>query len=144
MNRERLLAELKLDEGSGPAQYGRLLPYRDSVGKLTLGYGRNLSDKGVSLTEAEALLSNDVDEAVRSCCAYPWFEPLDVVRQAALTNMMFNLGGTKFKQFTDTIKALARKDYEAASMHMLQSRWASQVGARARRLAEQVRSGVWK
>ena len=45
-----LIEDLKRDEGF------RSHPYRDTVGKLTIGYGRNLDDVGISEREAEQLL----------------------------------------------------------------------------------------
>ena len=35
----------------------RAFPYRDSVGKLTIGVGRNLSDRGLSEGEIDQLLA---------------------------------------------------------------------------------------
>lgn len=144
MNRDRLLADLKRDEGTGPIKLGRMLPYADTVGKQTIGWGRNLTDKGISVAEGEMLLSNDLDEAIRACMAYAWFVSMDVVRQAAVANMIFNLGPTAFGKFHRTVGAFAQQDYEAAAVFMLESKWADQVGARAIRLAEQIRSGEWK
>lgn len=143
MNREKLLEELKTDEGTGPMKNGRMFPYQDTEGVLSIGYGRNLRDNGISVDEGEYLLANDLDDAVRHGIVYPWYVTLDVPRQAAITNMLFNLGPKKFSKFSDTIDAMKRKNYELAAVHMLDSLWADQVGRRARRLAEQIRSGVW-
>ena len=44
--RELLMSMLKRHEGF------RAFPYLDTVGKLTIGYGRNLSDVGISIEEA--------------------------------------------------------------------------------------------
>ena len=51
----------KRHEGTGPMQNGRLMPYHDSVGKLTIGYGRNIEDTGVTPEEALYLLQNDLE-----------------------------------------------------------------------------------
>lgn len=40
----------------------KLKPYRDTVGKLTIGAGRNLNDLGISEREAMFLLDNDIME----------------------------------------------------------------------------------
>jgi lysozyme len=42
----------------------RLRAYRDTVGKLTIGYGRNLDDRGISEDEAGFMLDNDIDLVV--------------------------------------------------------------------------------
>lgn len=135
---------LKRHEGTGPTKNGRFLPYKDTVGKLTIGYGHNLTDKGLTLRQAEALLDDDIDEAIRDLVArFPWVAQLDVVRQAVLVDMCFNLGIGGLAQFRQTLAAIQRGDYETASVRMLESLWADQVGRRARRLAEMMRSGQW-
>ena len=50
---------IKRHEGSHK-QNGRHYPYVDSVGKWTLGYGRNIEDNGISDVEADYLLTNDI------------------------------------------------------------------------------------
>jgi lysozyme len=123
----------------------RLFPYRDSVGKLTIGVGRNLDDVGIAAVEAYQLLDNDIDRTVSAMTGrWPtWFLDLDPPRQAALVNMAFNLGVTGFAAFTQTIAALERHDYAGAAAEMLGSRWATQVRGRALELADQVRTGAW-
>jgi lysozyme len=123
----------------------RLFPYRDSVGKLTIGVGRNLDDVGVSAVEAYTLLDNDLDRTIGHLVTrYPaWFVGLDDARQAAIINVAFNLGPAKFATFSKAIAALDRGDWLEASSELLVSRWASQVGRRAVELASQVKTGMW-
>lgn len=145
MSRERLRAQLKRDEGTGRVKDGRLMPYVDTVGKVTIGWGRNLTDRGISYAEAEELLDNDIDIAIRECIAkFHWFPALDPVRQAVIVNMCFNLGMSRLLKFPNTLQSIATGKYEEAAIQMLQSKWADQVGARALRLAEQMRSGAWQ
>lgn len=59
MDTQQLREQLERHEGL------RLKPYKDTVGKLTIGIGRNLDDKGISRKEAFALLDNDIAEVVR-------------------------------------------------------------------------------
>lgn len=137
MTREQLRQALIADEGL------RLKPYVDTVGKITIGYGRNLTDIGLSLTEASDLLDHDIDRTVRDCVqAFPWFLGLDPARQAVLVQMAFNLGVGGLKEFTHTLVAVQRGDYTAAARGMLASRWAKQIGARAARLAAQMELGI--
>ena len=56
MDRQLLRSQLERHEGL------RLKPYRDTVGKLTVGYGRNLEDVGISRDEADFMLDNDIDQ----------------------------------------------------------------------------------
>ena len=122
----------------------RLKPYKDSVGKLTIGVGRNLDDVGISQDEATLMLSNDIAAATRRIqMTLPWAASLDMVRFNVLVNMSFNLGYGLF-QFKQTLAAIEVGNWSAAAVGMLSSKWAMQVGARATRLAEQMRTGEWQ
>lgn len=133
--REKLKVQLMRNEGV------RLRPYDDTVGKITIGIGRNLSDKGISADEAAFLLENDIEECLADCATFPWFAALNGVRQRVICDMRFNLGPSRLRQFTNTLAAVGRGDYEAASRGMLKSLWAKQVKGRAVRLAEMMRTG---
>ena len=123
----------------------RLKPYRDSVGKLTIGIGRNLDDKGISLAEAQMLLQDDIrDVQAELQRSLPWVYQLDDARRGVLENMAFNMGVGKLMGFHDTLSFIQRGMWEQAANAMMQSLWAKQVGARALRLAEQMRTGVWQ
>ena len=137
--REKLISQLSRDEGI------RLRPYRDSVGKLTIGIGRNLDDVGISQDEATVLLGNDIEKASAALrTQLPWTVNLDDARTGVLVNMTFNMGITTMLKFKDTLAHIQAGDYSAAADSMLQSQWARQVGARAQRLAEQMRTGQWQ
>lgn len=134
-----LLEQLKRDEGL------RLQPYRDSVGKLTIGYGRNLDDVGISGEEAEILLEHDAERAWKALYSrLPWVINLDEVRRAVLVNMAFNLGIAGLLQFKNTLALAESGKYREAAAEMLKSKWAQQVGERAARLARQMESGQWQ
>lgn len=120
----------------------RLKPYEDTTGHLTIGVGRNLTDVGISSDEAQMLLDHDIDRVVRMLDErIPWWGQLDPVRQRVLLNMGFNLGYGLF-QFRNTLAHVQRGEYTDAAEHMLDSLWSRQVGARALRLANAMRTGV--
>lgn len=128
----------------------RLKPYPDSVGKLTVGYGRNLEDEGISPTEAETLLSDDIAATKADLDQYlPWARQLDDARYGVLMNMCFNMGigdaatGKGLLGFRHTLALVQAGDYAGAAQAMLQSKWATQVGTRATRLAAQMKTGEW-
>ena len=130
--------QLRRDEGL------RLHPYTDTVGKLTIGYGRNLSDVGISLEEAEFFLANDVrkvSDLLRS--RLPWFQLLDPARQAVFVNMAFNLGFNGLEGFPKLLAAAAKGHWDDAAGEMSDSLWARQIGDRAARLARQINIGEW-
>jgi len=120
----------------------RLKPYVDTVGKTTIGVGRNLDDNGISEAEAMMMLEHDIadceNEAART---WEWFLLLDKVRQNVLLNMIFNMGMPRVLGFRNMLHAIELQDYAKASSDMLDSKWARQVGSRARELAEQMKSG---
>lgn len=136
MNRDKLKELLIYHEGL------KLKPYKDSVGKLTIGVGRNLEDVGITEQEALYLLDNDISKVVSYCrTAFPWFNGLCDTRQNVVASLIFNIGAKGFSEFKKLIAAIERQDFDAAANEMKLSRWASQVGKRAVELADMMRSG---
>lgn len=138
-NRERLRQQLLDDEGL------RFHPYTDTVGKVTIGIGRNLTDVGISAVEAYGLLEHDIDRAVNALVArYEWFPDLDPVRQSVLINLCFNMGAASLAKFVNTLAAVERGDYAAAARGLKASKWYRQVQAsRSTRLVQMMLSGTW-
>lgn len=154
-DREKLEAELTLDEGK------RLKAYRDTVGKWSIGIGRNLDDVGTApLTRTKAdVLANGINEA--ECDQFfdydirrtekdldrqlPWWRNLDPVRQRVMLNMCFNMGIGNAQHglcsFVNTLGMIERGEYLRAADAMLHSQWARQVGIRAQRLSNMMRDG---
>lgn len=118
-------------------------PYRCSAGKLTIGYGRNLEDKGISKPEAEHLLDNDMSEVLKDAVTLPYWDRLTPVRQLIVADMIFNLGFGGFKKFRRMNRALAAGDYQLAAHEMTDSDWFGQVGRRAERLHSAMITGHW-
>jgi len=120
----------------------RQFPYSDTTGNLTVGIGRNLSDRGVSPTEASYLLDDDIAYFYSKLSYFlRFFNQLSENRQIALVDMCFNVGVQGFLNFRKMIIALEAGDYERAADEMLNSKWATQVGQRALTLANIVRTG---
>ena len=138
----RLIEQLRLHEGE------RRKPYRDTVGKLTIGIGRNLDDKGLRRDEIEYLLANDIADSRADLDRYlPWWRGLDPVRQRVLIDMVFNMGagspkGGGLLSFVNTLSEIRRGNYGIAADMMLASKWSAQVGRRAVRLATMMRTGM--
>lgn len=128
-----LLEQIKRHEGL------RLKPYRDTVGKLTIGYGRNLDDVGITKAEAERMLLMDISRTEDELLQFDWYSDLEPHRQDVLVNMCFNMGLPTLLKFKNMIAALESGDYDKAADEMLDSKWARQVGGRAEELAEQMR-----
>lgn len=113
-------------------------------GNPTIGVGRNCGPTGPGLRDAEIQLMLDQDVAYydSQAATFPWYAALDSVRATVVATMVFNMGLRRFSGFTKTILAIASADYVTAAAEMLNSPWASEVGARAQRLAEMMRLGV--
>ena len=141
MNLTRLREQLKFDEGVVDHAYP------DSEGFLTIGVGHLIDPrKGgkLSLNVIEYILSDDIDRIVyRVGREFAWYKDLNDVRQEVIINMVFNLGLEGFKGFERTISAIERGDWLDASREMLDSKWSGQVGQRAIRLANAMRTGQW-
>lgn len=122
----------------------RLTPYVDTVGKVTIGVGRNLTDKGISSREAFDMLDHDVDEAVADLAGeFLWFCKASAVRQRAVVDLRFNLGASGFRLFRKFIHAMAVEDYPTAGRELRSSRWANQVQpARRDRIVQMIEEGT--
>lgn len=121
----------------------RLKPYECTAGKITIGYGRNLEDVGISEIEAMVMLRNDIEQCYDELNVFSWFSDLDQVRQEALVDMLFNLGLPTFLEFKKTLKFVAEGKYSQAAEEMLRSKWANQVGDRAKELAYMMDTGCY-
>ena len=121
--------------------------YQDSLGYWTIGVGHLIDKrKGGSLPESiiDSLLDCDIAAAKDELlAALPGVAELDEVRQAVLIDMAFNLGVPGLLGFHNLLLAIHKKDYSAASVDMLNSRWASQVGSRATELSHMMKTGEW-
>ncbi len=119
----------------------RMHPYIDTSGKMTIGYGRNLTDDGINSIEADYLFYNDFYRSKRELLSLQWFSEQPENVRNALLNMNFNLGITRFLEFKEMIKALQEKDYTKAASEALNSDWAKEVGERAKDIAVMIRQG---
>ena len=122
----------------------RLKPYKCPAGKLTIGYGHNLDDLGITVEQAEQMLRLDLQCANMECyAAIPAYASLDDARRFVLLDMCFNMGIKRLLTFKKMLSAIENKLYERASCEMLDSKWALQVGRRAAELAEIMKTGEW-
>ena len=119
----------------------RLTVYPDSVGKLTIGVGRNLEDNGISEVEAKDLLQNDINRCISELnVSLHWSRSLPAEAQIVLINMCFNLGIHKLTRFKRFLSALQQSNWLEAAQEMLDSKWATQVGPRAIELSNRIKN----
>lgn len=150
---------LVLDESSG-RDY--LTAYKDSKGIPTIGHGFNLdaasnadvfkqvtgltvdeAKAGAAITKAQqdALLNHTIARAEADArMLVPGFDKLPSEAQDAIGNFVFNVGYTTASKFKSTLAAINRGDGAAAADSILKSQYAKQVGSRAQRVADGLRT----
>jgi lysozyme len=155
VNLDELKGHLRQSEGF------RSRPYLDTKGFWTCGYG-NLLPRNISRQElnemvwtreyAESVLDKDVANAIHEAGAFPWWLTMDPVRQAAVVELLFNVGRSKFKKFQKMIAALQNREYQKASRELewnthadgtrTPTPWSKEVGPiRSRRVAKMLETG---
>ena len=141
--RNELTRQLKGDEDVRPHVY------KDHLGYATIGVGRLVDDRkpgsGLRPSEIAFMLNNDIDDRIEQLTRrLPWFQDLDDVRKAVLLNMSFQMGVDGLLGFKNTLKLVEQGNYESAAENMLKSLWAKQTPARAKRMADQMKTGQWQ
>ena len=128
----KLIEQIIEDEGFNG------MPYKDTKGNFTIGYGTLLP---ITKREAEYLLVHRLTEIIngikKECSTY---DKLPKQAKEVLNNMGYNLGVPKLCGFKRMWRALEDGNYQAVAAEMLDSKWANDVGDRAIRLAEQMRN----
>lgn len=138
-----LVRQLNGDEGRKPCAY------QDHLGFWTIGVGRLVDARkpgaGLRPREMDYLLANDIEDRVQQLTTrLPWFPKLDDARQGVLLNMSFQMGVDGLLGFRNTLELVRQGKYSAAADNMLLSKWASQTPKRAKRMSDQMRTGIWQ
>jgi lysozyme len=126
--------------------------YLDSKGIRTAGIGHNLEAHGidwpvgtpVSKAQSRAWLLKDIADATAELEGHlPWTRTLSGPIYGALQNMTFNMGIHKLLEFKHMLAFVQAGNYNAAADAMKNSLWAKEVGIRAVRLEQQMRTVEW-
>ena len=121
--------------------------YVDTVGKVTIGVGRNIDKNGgigLSQREIDYLLASDVERVEAELSrAFEWYDSLNDARKDAMMDMCFNMGLPRLSKFKKSLAAMSNRHYEIAAVEFLDSRWAVQVGQRAITISEIIRTGEY-
>ena len=141
--KQELTKQLRIDEGV------KSQAYQDHLGFWTIGVGRLIDARkpgsGLRPSEIDMLLQNDIDDRIEALTRrLPWFQNLDDARKGVLLNMSFQMGVDGLLGFKNTLAMVESGDYMGAARNMMQSLWARQTPERAARMAEQMRTGIWK
>ena len=111
--------------------------YFCTAGAHTVGYGRNISEGGIGISEEEAeyLLKNDVNRTIDEVRQrWPWFDDCDKAAREVMVELCFQLGAPRLSGFVKCLAALEAGDNDIAAAELLDSKFAKQVPARAARL----------
>lgn len=113
------------------------------IGNLTIGTGRNVMGKGISIPEAKYLNDNDISDVFSQLDkTYPWWETLPDFAAYVLANMTFNMGLGKIGGFPKFLAAMKANDWNTATAEMTNSAWFNQTGDRAKRLVTIMKNGI--
>lgn len=133
---EKLTEKLKYEEGC------ELMPYKDTLNKLTIGVGRCLDERGITMEEAEFLLKTDISIVMTELNdSFPWWNNLSEKRQLIMCDLVFNLGMPKLKKFVKFLAAMEKEQWLNAHDELLDSNYADQVPNRAKRNAQTILKG---
>lgn len=150
---EKIIKRLEFHEGL------RLFPYYCTANKLSIGIGHNIEarpfteeekkaigdwEKGITKNMAYMICRNDVNLCLNQLKTLDFWKSLDEERQYALIDLCFQLGWVGLKKFKKMLKAMSEKNYVEASNQLLDSKYATQTGKRAKRIANLIKTGVWE
>lgn len=134
--------QLRREEGE------KLYAYQDHLGYWTIGVGILIDKRkggGLRQEESDFILRNRIKlKRAEVYKALPWVEKLNEPRQAVLIEMAFQMGLEGLLGFKNTLAMIKAGDYEGGGKGMLNSLWAKQTPARAKRMSEQMITGEWQ
>lgn len=122
----------------------RAKPYHCTEGYATIGIGTKIGPKLASLDMyqftvtkkvAEAFLEEELRSIMEKLIKHRWYTDLDEDRQVIIKSMAYQMGYSGLINFKKMIAALEKKQWTEASLQALDSRWAKQTPARAKRHA---------
>jgi len=145
MNIDKLREQLKIDEGV------KYEIYLDHLGYPTFGIGHLITEAdeehgkpvGTPITEerVNSVFDKDVEIYVSEAKkVFPKLAELPSEAQEVIVNMTFNMGAPRLSKFKKFIAAVEARNWDTASVEMMDSRWAKQVGNRAIRLRDRIKA----
>jgi len=134
--RESLVEDIKKEEGY------RSSVYLDTLDKPTIGYGFLIDTLELQEDICELILMRKLEKLIKSIkFNFKWFDDMPDKVQDVIINMCYQLGVSGVSKFKKTIQFMKNKQWDRASIEMLDSKWArEQTPQRAKRLSEIVKS----
>lgn len=111
---------------------------------LTIGYGFNLDAIEMPIEVGNLWLSmllDEIEEKLKKNIIF--YSVLNDARKAVLIDMAYNMGISGLIKFKNMLYAMQDKRFDKAADEMLESKWATQVKNRAKKLSTMVRTGIF-
>lgn len=136
MDIAKLTASIQSHEGTGPIKNGKFMPYPDSLGNLTQGYGHLVSG-GISEAAAQQIFSDDLGYAISAAQAAPFWQYVagNDNWENAIIELVYIMGVGGVAGFKNMLACLGRGDGVGAGNALLDSKFSAQVGQRAKDIA---------
>ena len=114
--------------------------YKCTEGYDTIGYGFAIKDLVLGEDICDMILERKLAELkIRVVRQFPFFDDCPEEVQDVIIEMCYQIGVKGVSKFSKTIDHIMRKDYRAASVEMLDSKWARQTPNRAKKLSDQMK-----
>ena len=114
--------------------------YKDSLGIDTIGYGFAIKDLELDEDICEIILERKLkDLQSRVDLKFNWYRYMPQEIKDIVMEMCYQLGITGFSKFKKTIVYLQNKQWNDASVEMLDSLWAKQTPNRAKEMSDRVK-----
>jgi len=116
--------------------------YKDSLGKLTIGYGFLIDSLELDRDVCDIIIQRKIGKIIfKLLKRFAWFHDAPQVVKEVVINMSYQLGIDGFAKFKKTIEYIENGEYKKAADEMLDSVWASekQTPERAKKLSNKLR-----
>jgi len=131
---KELIENVKESEGF------RGMPYADTLGFATIGYGTKLP---LSKEESQVILEMRLKEKIKELeKKEPFVNKLTLNAQSVISEMSYQMGVNGVLKFKKMWKHLKNFDYVSASEEMLDSKWAIQTPNRAKKLSNLMKRSI--
>jgi len=107
-------------------------PYLDSVGNTTIGYGTNLTVRGITKLEASLIARSEITKLVDRLSTLSWWNCLNTPRSCVILDIAYAVGFEGLLEFRRMIDDISRMDFISAATEILMSKFAKQDRSRAR------------
>ena len=119
----------------------KLEMYKCTSDYWTIGVGRNIETRGISIETAMQMLDEDIEIVHTELqSTLEGFSDMPIPVQEALVDLAFNMGTPTLRSFKRCLQALKEREWAIASDELLDSRYAKQVGQRAITIANMIRN----